>query len=166
MLTEKAKLLKMVFKRLSERFISYCCHFNSRGFNIVELMIVVAIVSILVTVAVPVYMSYIQNSRVRALVYPGLHIIETNMGLYYATNGHLPPASFMTALWQEADTTYFHAEILGNTLKITIDSPSSRPKLSRLHDMPMYLVPNTSGLKISTWTLSGTLANRLGVSNL
>ncbi|MFC1837836.1 prepilin-type N-terminal cleavage/methylation domain-containing protein [Thermodesulfobacteriota bacterium] len=138
---------------------------NPKGFNLVELMIVVAIVGILAAVAIPLYIGYIQKSRVRALVYPGLHVIESNIALYYATKGQLPPASMLPSLSVEADTTYFHADITSNTLKITIDSPPSRPLLSKMHDMPMYLTPSTSGFKITTWQISGTLATYLGIQN-
>jgi prepilin-type N-terminal cleavage/methylation domain-containing protein len=143
--------------RISDNQVKY------PGFTMIELMIVVVIVGILAAVSVPLYMTYIQKSRVRALVYPGLHIIETNIGLYYAMNNKLPPASDLPTMQREADTTYFHAEIIGNTLKIVVDSPNSRPKLSRLHNMPMYLTPTTSGNKITSWDLSGTLAYHLGI---
>jgi len=91
------------------------------------------------------------------------NVIESNIALYYATQGELPPASMMPTLSEQADTTYFHADITGDTLKITIDSPPSRPSLSKMHDMPMYLTPTTSGYKIVMWELSGTLAWYLGI---
>ena len=151
-------------RRFSERNAStFGLLANSRGFNLVELMIVVAIVGILASVAVPLYMSYIQKSRFRALVYPGLHIIESNIGLYYAMNNTLPDASMLPSIMSAADTTYFHVGLPGGGLVITIDSPASDSKLSRLHGLGMTLRPNATDNKIGSWELSGALAKKLGI---
>ena len=161
------KLFDFIPEIFFREFKTFYRRINSRGFNLIELMIVVLIIGILAAVSIPLYMSYIQKSRVRMLVYPGLHVIETNISIIYATQNQLPNASMLPRLWVEADTTYFNVDIIGNTLKITIDSPPSMvpSPLSKMDDMPMYLVPNIDGQKISTWRLSGTLANHLGISS-
>ena len=127
-------------------------------------MIVVAIVGILASVSIPLYLGYIQKSRVKSLVYPGLHIIETNIGVYYTMNGILPNSSVLPAMMQEADTTYFNVSLSGNSLMITIDSPLSRLKLYKLDGMDLILTPDAHDLRISSWELSGTLADQLGIS--
>lgn len=137
---------------------------NSQGFNLIELMIVVAIVGILAAVSIPLYRGYIQKARVKQLVYPGLHIIETNIGLYYAMTGTLPDVSMLPTVWAEADTTYFNVDLPGGAVVITIDSPQTSSKLNNLHNMDLILTPNASNFKISSWELSGELAQKLGIA--
>ena len=135
-----------------------------RGFTLIEMMMIVAIVGILAAVCIPLYMSYIQKSRIRTLVYPGLHSIETNIGLYYATTATLPGTGLLPEMMHEADTTFFHVGLSGGELVITIDSPKTTSKLNRMHGMVMYMKPDTHDLKISTWVLRGTLADYLGIN--
>ena len=85
---------------------------KEEGFTLIELMIVVAIIGILAAVAIPAYMTYIQKSRLTALVFPGMHAIETNMGLQYATGGtavlnNMSTADEATIYYADANTTYF-----------------------------------------------------------
>ena len=137
---------------------------NNKGFTLIEVMMVVAIIGILAAVCIPVYMSYIQKSRIRTLIYPGLHAIENSISLFYASTSTMPNSTYLPEMMSDADTTYFHVEVSGNDLVITIDSPERTSKLSRMHNMVMYLTPDTNNLAIRTWTLRGTLANYLGIN--
>src|SRR5210317_1995336 len=90
---------------------------KQEGFTLIELMIVVAIIGILAAVAIPAYMTYIQKSRLTALVFPGMHAIETNMGLQYATGGtsaliDIVASSEESIIYSDADTTYFTPSIV------------------------------------------------------
>ena len=136
---------------------------NQQGFTLIEVMMVVAIIGILAAVCIPLYMSYIQKSRIRTLVYPGLHIIETNISLYYASTALMPDNANLPAMQVEADTTFFHVGMTSDDLVITIDSPTNDSRLSRLDKMVMHLTPDTQDMKIRTWALSGSLAKYLGI---
>ena len=142
-----------------------CRENREKGFTLIELMIVVAIIGILAAVAIPAYMTYIQKARVTALVFPGMHSIQTNMGLYYATNQSFPSgATTIAAMGEDADTTYFNFSSVSNVLTLTIDSSGVGSKLEKLNAMEMTAAASASAGKIAGWDLGGTLALRLGLA--
>ena len=144
---------------------------KEEGFTLIELMIVVAIIGILAAVAIPAYMTYIQKSRLTALVFPGMHAIETNMGLQYATGGtgiqNLNAITDMTTLAADADTVYFLPSLLtagSGGMQIIINAGPDN-KLSKLAGKTFYAIPSYGDGKIGKWRLAGTLAQELGLQN-
>jgi type IV pilus assembly protein PilA len=137
---------------------------TEKGFTLIELMIVVAIIGILAAVAIPAYMSYIQKSRVTALVFPGLHSIQNNIALFYATNLRLPTNPITTARMEaDANTTYFTMTYNSSFIELEIISPDD--KLSKLNGDKLKLTPETSpDGNVNRWELSGPLSLRLGLS--
>ena len=153
---------------------------KQEGFTLIELMIVVAIIGILAAVAIPAYMTYIQKSRLTALVFPGMHAIETNMGLQFATGGThalttaviADAAAEQTLLYSDADTVYFTPSLENNApgqspyLLITLNDTD---KLSKLYNggvnHTFRAVPSYGQGKITEWILDGPIAQQLGLKN-
>jgi len=87
------------------------------------------------------------------------------MALEYATSNSIPnmtSATTRTRMMLDSDTTFFTVGSLASTLKITIDGGT---KLSQLDGYALYSVPQTSGGKVTSWSLSGNLADKLGLAN-
>ena len=137
---------------------------DERGFTLIELMIVVTIMGILAVIVIPAYITYMQRARVAVQVYPGMHSIENQIGIYYATRYAFPGAADLSEIISDADTDYYNVSLPGSALVITIDSPGIGSKLSRLDNDVLIATPSTDGGKIKGWVFSGTLAVKLGLT--
>jgi type IV pilus assembly protein PilA len=129
----------------------------SRGFTLIELMIVVAIVAILAAIAIPAY----QNYLIRAQVSEGMVLADgakAAVWAYAADQGKLPTNNASAGLPSALSISGNYVssvKVTDGVIKVLYNGPRASPHI-RNPDQYLSLSP-ISGEGSIAWTCTGTL---------
>lgn len=124
-----------------------------RGFTLIELMIVIAIVSILAAIALPLYQDHVARSQIAEAML-GAGQVKTSITEHYTANGNWPQDSLY------GDTVggrYTSGVTHDGAGIITVTMRDSAPVNTRIRNHTLQLSPDmggSAGTDIVGWTCS------------
>lgn len=121
-----------------------------KGFTLIELMIVVAIIGILAAIALPAYQDYTVRAKVSELILAG-SAGKVQVAEYFQVNGNLPTSAQLVLPTQ---STAMVASVVQSGGQIIVTGQGA---VAGISGGTITMTPSDAGNGVLTWVCSGSI---------